>query len=159
MKSLIKFSMLFIVSGMLFIACNDDEPNASNEVVPSAPQPSIKNIEAVSHDGGSTTIARGETLGLDFDAYTQSDALLDKYHIEIHDHPESGLVEDEYKIIDSTFVNDPTFENTRNAHVHKHITIPDTANLGAYHVVIVVFDKAGYTTDTEALEMHIEVVE
>lgn len=159
MKTFFKTYLLLVAFSLFMVACNDDEPEATNQVVPAAPQPSITNIQAAGHDGGATTIARGETLSVDFDARTQSDAFLDKYHIEIHDHPATGLIEDEYKIIDSTFVNDPTFENTRNAHVHKHIVIPDTANLGAYHVVVIVFDKDGNTTDTEDLEMHIEVVE
>ena len=159
MKTILKFTVLIFALSVFIVACNDEETKADNEVVPAAPRPAITNIVAASHEDGSSTVARGETLGLDFDALTQSDYRLDKYHIEIHDHPESGLVQDEYKIIDSTFVNDPTFEDTKNAHVHKHIIIPDTANLGSYHVVIIVFDKDGNTTDTEDLETHITVTE
>jgi hypothetical protein len=81
------------------------------------------------------------------------------YHIEIHDHPESGLVEDEYRIIDASFKDEAIFKGLREAHVHEHVTVPDNANLGEYHVVIVVVDEAGNSVDTENGDAHIEVVE
>jgi len=37
--------------------------------------------------------------------------------------------------------------------------VPDIANLGSYHVVIVVVDEDGNSTDTETLETHVEIVE
>ena len=52
-----------------------------------------------------------------------------------------------------------TFKGLRNANVHAHVTVPDTANLGSYHVVIVVVDEAGNSVDTEDLETHITIVE
>lgn len=117
----------------------------------------ISNVEASNHDGG-LEVPIGGTISVDFEAVA-GDARLDFYHIEIHDHPASGLVEDEYKIIDDDFKNISTFKGLRNAHVHEHIVVPQNANLGDYHVVIIVVDEEGNSVDTEDLETHITVVE
>ena len=76
---------------------------------------------------------------------------------EFHDHPASGVVADEYKIIDDQFTDN--FKGLKNAHVHKHITVSDTANLGSYHVVVIVVDEDGNSSDTETLETHIEIIQ
>ncbi len=150
MKTRIVF--FFLLSLIILVpSCSDDE---ETEITPE-----ISNVEAINHSTGSDTIARGEQIAVDFDAVTRSDARLDYYHIEIHDHPESGLVTDEYKIIDSSFTDVSTFSGLMNSHVHQHITVPDTANLGSYHVVVVVVDQDGYSADTEELETHIVIVE
>ncbi len=150
MKNFLKFSVLFLFASFIFISCEDDE---EQEVTPE-----ITNVVAENHDGG-TQIPRGGTISVNFDAKTRSGAKLDFYHIEIHDHPASGAVEDEYKIIDDDFKNLSTFKGLINAHVHEHIVVPDIANLGSYHVVIVVVDEDGNSTDTETLETHVEIVE
>ncbi len=144
------FYLLLLSLIILVLACNDEETDLT---------PEITDVEAINHSTGSDTIARGEQVAVDFDAYSRSDARLDYYHIEIHDHPESGLVTDEYKIIDSSFTEVATFSGLKNSHVHQHITVPDTANLGSYHVVVVVVDQDGYSADTEELETHIVIVE
>ncbi|MBA7556793.1 hypothetical protein ES705_49512 [subsurface metagenome] len=69
------------------------------------------------------------------------------------------MIEDEYKIIDDDFKDKSTFKGLVNAHVHEHIVVPDTANLGSYHVVIIVVDEDGNSADTEELETHIEIIE
>ncbi len=152
MKKIIKYSVMALFLAGIVYSCDKDE----EEKVDMTPE--ISNVNAKNHDGGDT-IALNGTISVDFDAKTRSGAKLDYYHIEIHDHPASGMVEDEYKIIDSTFKNDDTFKGLKNAHIHKHINVPDTANIGPYHVVIIVVDEDGNSSDTEELETHIEIVE
>lgn len=118
----------------------------------------INNVVAENHDGG-TEVPRGGTISVNFATFAGDDARLDFYHIEIHDHPTSGYVEDEYKIIDADFKDKSIFKGLRNATVHEHVHVSDTANIGSYHVVIVVVDEDGNSVDTETLETHITVVE
>lgn len=149
MKNLIKLSMIVLLVSVTLGSCKKDEDEK---------ELSITNVVAENHDGGDE-VGLGGTISVNFTATAGSKARLDFYHIEIHDHPESGKVEDEYKIIDDDFKNITTFKGLRNANVHQHITVPDEANLGAYHVVIVVVDEDGNSVDTEELETHITVVE
>ncbi len=144
----------FLLVSLTFISCDDDDDNDDGN-----PLPEITNVEAGNHDDGTNTIARGSTISVDFEAKTRSGAKLDYYHIEIHDHPTSGKIEDEYKIIDASFKDDAKFKGLLNAHVHKHVVVPDTANTGSYHVVIIVVDEEGNSSDTEELETHINIVE
>lgn len=150
MKHLLKITGAILLISLCLTSCEDDDDEQQLE---------IKNVEAGVHDGTSTTIARGGTIAVEFDAIASDNARLDFYHIEIHDHPESGKIADEYKIIDDDFKDISTFKGMRNAHVHQHIQVPDTANLGSYHVVVIIADEDGYTVDTEALETHITVTE
>lgn len=137
--------LIFVLAlSLLYISCQKDELQ-------------ITDVRAGNHDGGVEVI-RGGTISVDFDAFA-GEAALDFYHIEIHDHPSSGLIEDEYKIIDDDFKELSTFKGLRNAHVHEHITVPAEANLGEYHVVIIVVDEEGYSLDTEDLGTYIIVVE
>lgn len=55
--------------------------------------------------------------------------------------------------------DDVIFKGLREANVHKHVSVSDTANLGEYHVVIVVVDEAGNSVDTENGDAHIVVIE
>lgn len=147
MKNLFKFSMVILLASVVLGSCKKEEEELS-----------ITNVVAENHDGG-TEVPLGGTISVNFTATAGDKARLDFYHIEIHDHPASGRVEDEYKIIDDDFKDKSTFKGLRNANVHEHITVPDNANLGAYHVVIVVVDEDGNSVDTEELETHITVVE
>jgi len=88
---------------------------------------------------------------VDFSARSLNDGRLDAYHIEIHDHPESGNPEDEFIIIDERFDNETTFKGLRNASVHKHIGIPDEAPLGEYHAEVIVIDEYGNSTMVDKL--------
>lgn len=148
MKSVLKITALLAFVISLQFSCTEDEIT-----------PEISNVSAENHNSGNTLIAAGETISVNFDAKSRSGARLDFYHIEIHDHPVSGQVSDEYKIIDDDFRNLSTFKGLINAHVHEHITVPDTANTGSYHVVIIVVDEDGNSSDTEELETHIEIIE
>ncbi|HBH49118.1 MAG TPA: hypothetical protein DDX98_10780 [Bacteroidales bacterium] len=149
MKNLLKLNVILIIASTLFVACEKEED----------PQKlTISDVVAENHDGG-VEVQRGGTISVNFTATAGDDARLDFYHIEIHDHPESGLVEDEYRIIDASFKDEAIFKGLREAHVHEHVTVPDNANLGEYHVVIVVVDEAGNSVDTENGDAHIEVVE
>lgn len=148
MKGLFKISMIAMLAGATLIACEEEKTELS-----------IKNLVAENHDNGSKQIPRGGEILIEFDAIAGDEAKLDRYHIELHDHPASGLVADEYRIIDSTFANVATFKGLKNAHVHQHIDVPMDANLGDYHVVIVVIDEAGNSVDTEDGDTEIEVVQ
>lgn len=148
MKKFVMLLSVALVASVLFFSCDKEEEQKL----------AITNVEASNHDGG-TEVARGGTISVNFTATASDAAKLDFYHIEIHDHPESGKLEDEYKIIDDDFKDKSTFKGLRNANVHEHITVPDSANLGSYHVVIVVVDEAGNSVDTEGGDTHITVVE
>jgi len=121
--------------------------------------PEISNITAVNHDDNTTIIPRGGIISVNFEAESMSKDKLDFYHIEIHDHPASGLVADEYRIIDDSFKNKPTFKGLKNANVHEHILVPANANLGKYHVVITVVDEYGNSADTEDVHVEITIIE
>jgi hypothetical protein len=147
MKNLFKHSVAALLLAIAFFSCGDEEKKLS-----------ISDVVAENHDGGPE-VPLGGIISVNFKATAGDNARLDFYHIEIHDHPASGLIEDEYKIIDDDFRNVSTFKGLREAHVHEHVYVPDTANLGSYHVVIIVVDEDGYSVDTEDLETHITVVE
>jgi hypothetical protein len=149
MKNLIKLSLALLLAGTVFVSCEKDEEKK---------ELSITDVSATNHDDGTTVIARGGTIAVEFSAIAGDDARLDFYHVEIHDHPASGEVSDEYKIINDDFKNLSTFKGLRNAHIHQHVTVPDTAHLGSYHVVVVVVDEDGNSVDTETLETHVTVV-
>jgi hypothetical protein len=142
-------------AGLLFLAIALTSVSCGKKKMP----PEISNIVAKNHDDNTTIIPRGGTISVDFDAESMSKDKLDYYHIEIHDHPTSGLVEDEYRIIDDSFKNKATFKGLWNARVHEHITVPQDANLGKYHVVITVVDEYGNSADTEDVHVEITIVE
>lgn len=147
MKTLLKTAMAMLMAGLLLVSCEEEGSELS-----------ISDVVAENHDGG-VEVPRGGMVSINFTATAGDDARLDFYHIEIHDHPESGLVEDEYRIIDESFRDKSTFKGLRNASVHEHVAVADTANLGEYHVVIVVVDEDGYSVDTEDGDAHIIVIE
>ncbi len=151
MNRFFQLASVILIAAVVLVSCKKDE---DDPIV----TPSISDVTAVNHDDDSSEVPLGGTISVDFEAVTQSDAKLDFYHIEIHDHPASGLVQDEYKIIDEDFKDLSTFKGLINAHVHQHIQVPDTANLGSYHVVVIVVDEDGNSADTEELETHITVV-
>lgn len=144
-----KIKSLFILSAfsaaLLFHACSEDDNNGPSK-------PEVENF-VVESEGGNE-ITRGGQISYEADVTSTSDAKLDYYHVEIHDEPESGKEADEYKIIDADLTED--FEGLRNTHLHKHIDVPDTANIGSYHFHLMVVDKDG---NTNSVEKHIEVVE
>ncbi len=150
-KNVLKSIQLLVLAGVLVFA--------SCEKTDTTTPPELSNIKAVNHDDDTTIIPRGGTISVNFEALAKSDGKLDWYHIEIHDHPESGLVEDEYRIIDASFKDKATFKGLKNATVHEHITVPADANLGAYHVVITVVDEYGNSVDTEDVDVAITIVE
>jgi len=146
-KTIFKTVMLISLAAVFaFVSCKKTDKTTP---------PEISNISANNHDTGADSIPRGGTISVNFDAVANSDGKLDYYHIEIHDHPASGLVADEYKIIDASFKDKATFKGLKNAHVHQHIIVPANANLGKYHVVITVVDEYGNSADTE--DVHVEI--
>jgi len=135
-----------LVLSMMLTSCSKEEDRLS-----------ITDVVAENHDNGTGTVPLGGTISVNFMA-SANVARLDFYHIEIHDHPQSGQVQDEYKLIDDDFRDISTFTGLREAHVHQHVVVPDTAHLGSYHVVITIVDRDGYSVNTEKLETHVEIV-
>ena len=149
MKHLLKITGAILLISLFLTACDDDDVQKLE----------IKNVTAINHNNETTSVPRGGTVSVNFEAIAGDDARLDFYHIEIHDHPASGEIADEYKIIDDSFKDDDTFKGLRNSNVHHHVIVPDTANVGSYHVVIIVVDEDGNSIDTETLETHITITE
>ncbi|NBC84132.1 MAG: DUF4625 domain-containing protein [Bacteroidetes bacterium] len=149
MKKQLKIISSLMLALLMLNACEKEEDES----------PVITEVVAKNHDNESKEISLGGTIMVNFTAEARGDARLDYYHIEIHDHPASGNVEDEYKIIDDDFKNESEFKGLKKTPVHKHVDVPETANLGKYHVVIIVVDDKGYATDTEALKTEIEIIE
>lgn len=141
------FFLLSVLSSVIMLqACSEDDDNGPSK-------PEIDNF-IVESEGGGDQITRGGQISYEADIASTSDAKLDYFHVEIHDEPESGKAEDEYKIIDKDFTDN--IRDLRNTHLHEHITVPDTANTGTYHFHLTVVDKDGNTNNAET---HIEVFE
>ncbi|TVQ15408.1 MAG: DUF4625 domain-containing protein [Bacteroidetes bacterium] len=143
------FGLLMMAMAITFVSCDKDDDKDTTT------PPEITEFKAGSHDHSTNQIPRGGEIIVDFKVRSLNDGRLEAYHIEIHDHPESGNSEDEYLLIDEFFDNDPTFKGTRNATVHKHIAVPMEAPLGEYHVEVFVIDEFGNTSEVET---HIYIV-
>ncbi len=104
-------------------------------------QEAISNINvlnlSVNGDEHDVSKASGSFI-ISFDASTESGTLA-SYSIEVHNHPASGLEEDEFKIIDNEFTD--SFSGLTSASVSNTITIDAAAPLGEYHVEIVIVDS------------------
>lgn len=145
------FSMLMLAAVLIVSCSKDDDPDTKTP-------PVITSFTAGDHDHHGNTIVKGPgaEVIVDFTAETRNDGRLHAYHIEIHDHPESGNPDDEFIIIDDLFDDDPKFKGTRNASIHMHIAIPSDAPLGEYHVELIIFDEFGNTATDDR---HIYLVE
>ena len=130
-------------STLVFFSCESD----SKTDLP----PEISDVTVGNHEGGDE-VGRGEEMHVYFTAKSRSKGNLDYYHILIQDH-------DEYKIIDEDFKDEPAFKGSKEAIIHEHVLISDTALLGSYHVLITVVDEESNTSNTESLDTHIEVIE
>ena len=151
------FGVLTILLLISFVISSCDK-----EEIDTTTPPEVYDFVAGTHPPNvSDTIVKtpGAEIIVDFKARSMNDGRLDAYHIEIHDHPESGNPEDEYKIIDELFDNDAFFKGLRNASVHKHIGIPEEAPLGEYHVEVLVIDEYGNSTMVDTLLFLVEDTE
>ncbi len=146
MKKVIFWGIMSLLTAQFLVSCSKET------------KPAITNIEVTNHDDGTKIIKRGGIISVEFEALARGDGRLDYYHIEIHDHPASGKIEDEYRIIDDSFKEMSTFKGLKNAHVHQHVAVPPNANLGSYHIVITVVDEAGNSNDTENGDDHVEII-
>ncbi len=152
MKQFLKIFSFLLAGSFVFVSCEKDDEDTTTA-------PEIYELVAGTHypDVSDTIVKRpGAELIVDFSARSLNDGRLASYHIEVHDHPESGNPADEYKLIDELFDNDPVFNGLRNASIHKHIHIPEEAPLGEYHVEIVVVDEFGNSTMADALVYLVE---
>ncbi len=144
LKFLIIPAIFAVLISLSLASCEDDKDTTT--------PPEISNFLAGTHppDVSDTIVKKpGAEIIVDFNAESKNDGTLEAYHIKIHDH-------DEYKIINELFDDEPTFKGLRNAHVHKHIAIPDEAPLGEYHVEVIVFDEFENTSEVDT---HIYLVE
>ncbi len=154
MKLIGSIAIILLISFVITSCEKDDTDNST--------PPEIYYFFAGTHppDVNDTIVKKpGAEIIVDFSARSLNDGRLEAYHIEIHDHPESGNSADEYKIIDDLFDNEPTFRGLRNASVHKHIAIPDEAPLGEYHVEVIVIDEFGNSTMVDTLLYLVEDTE
>ncbi len=146
MKLIRTLSILLIIPFFIASCAKDDIDNTT--------PPGIYDFFAGTHppEVNDTIVKRpGAEIIVDFSARSLNDGRLEAYHIEIHDHPESGNPADEFIIIDDLFDNEPTFKGLRNASVHKHIAIPEEAPLGEYHAEVIVIDEFGNSTMVDKL--------
>ena len=89
--------------------------------------PHISNFKLYNKkDESSKDFVVGETVVIEFTATADGEKTLASYHLEIHDHPESGKLEDEIKVIDETFTAD--FEGLKTATVKKEVVISNDWN-------------------------------
>ena len=147
MKKMIETLAMLLLVPFVMSSCEKDDTDTTTP-------PEIYEFTAGTHPPNvNDTIVHetGAEIILDFSARSVNDGRLDAYHIEIHDHPESGNPADEYKIIDERFDDDPNFKGLRNASVHKHLAIPGDAPLGEYHVEVIVIDEYGNSTMVDKL--------
>ncbi len=154
MKPIGSLAIILLISFIITSCDKDDTENST--------PPEIYDFFAGTHppEANDTIVKRpGAEIIVDFSARSLNDGRLEAYHIEIHDHPESGNSADEYKIIDELFDNEPTFRGLRNTSVHKHIAIPEEAPLGEYHVEVVVIDEFGNSTMVDTLLYLVEDME
>ncbi len=154
MKPIGSLSIILLIS-FVIASCEKDDTDTTTP-------PEIYDFFAGTHppEVNDTIVKKpGAEIIVDFSARSLNDGRLKAYHIEIHDHPESGDSADEFKIIDEFFDNKPTFKGLRNASVHKHIAIPGEAPLGEYHVEVVVIDEFGNSTMVDTLLYLVEDTE
>ncbi|NBC81847.1 MAG: DUF4625 domain-containing protein [Bacteroidetes bacterium] len=111
----------------------------------------ISNL-SINNDEHDVSKANG-SFDISFDA-SVTHGTLDKYSIEVHNHPESGNEEDEVKLIDNEFTEG--FNGLNSASASQTISIDDSAPLGEYHVEIVVLDSEG---NEKVVSGHIDLIE
>jgi hypothetical protein len=150
MNQTLRILSLLLVGSFVFLSCEKEDTTTPPEIfdfVAGTHYPEISNTVVKSP---------GAEIIVDFGARSMNDGRLTAYHIEIHDHPESGLSEHEYLMIEELFDNNPVFNGLRNASIHKHIAIPADAPLGEYHVEVVVIDEFGNATAVDTLVYLVE---
>lgn len=100
--------------------------------------PVISNF-SVTNKSGSTDFQVGDILIVSFEASAKNDITLKSYHLEIHDEPVSGELEDEFKLVDDEFTAD--FANESSVVINKEIEIKQGGTKGKYHVHLHVYDN------------------
>lgn len=108
------------------------------EVVSNPAAPKVTDFTVQNMNGG-TEYAPGDTVVVSFTA-TASEGTLDHYHLEIHDEPASGNVEDETKLVDDEFT--ANIKGETEAIISHIVAIPADA-AGAYHVHATISDTKG----------------
>lgn len=130
------FASLILVF-VSFSKCEKEEETENSK-------PEINNLVVEGHDD---SIHRGEKISYEADIKSNSGAKLDYYHLEIHNEPESGKEEDEYKVEDDECSEDT--EGLLNTHLHHHVEVDDSAPTGKYHFYLQVVDQKGYSASAE----------
>lgn len=116
----------------------------------------ISNIEVsnLTINGGEHDVSKASgSFIISFDASVETGTLA-SYSIEIHNHPESGNEEDEFKLIDSEFTDN--FNGLTSATVSQSVTIDSSAPLGEYHVEIIIHDSEDNEKEVSG---HIDLVD
>jgi type 1 fimbria pilin len=128
---------------------NSGSDEAELELLEQATNVTVTNL---SINGGEHDVSKASgSFNISFSASADTGTLV-SYSIEAHNHPASGKEEDEYKIIDDEFTD--SFTGLKMASVNKDITIETNAELGEYHVEIVIKDSEG---NQKVLNGHIDL--
>lgn len=93
----------------------------------------------VTNKSGNATINTGDTLIVSFTAKAKSGNTLKEYHLEIHDEPNSGKLEDEFKLVNKTFTAD--FANLSEATIQHETEVVAGGESGNYHIHLHIFDN------------------
>lgn len=92
----------------------------------------------LTNKAGVDKYAPNDTVVISFIATAAKGMTLEKYNLEIHDEPASGLVEDETKIVDDAFTDN--FIGEASASINHEVVIPTGAK-GVCHVHLIIFDQ------------------
>lgn len=137
LKKVKRLTIAALASVVLFTSCNRD--NDENEVV--VPKPTISKTEIGIRNSKVGYAGADLHLAADIEAAGKIST------VEVKIHKEDGTGWKTTEVFDE-------FAGQLNTHFHKHIDIPASAELGEYHLHIVIKDQKGQET---TFEEHIEV--
>lgn len=117
-------------------------------------QPQNIMVENLSINAGKHDLSKADSIFIiSFDASVTEGTLV-SYSLEAHNHPASGLVADEEKLVDETFTAD--FAGKATANVEHTVVIDPAKPNGDYHVEIIITDSNGNELVKEG---HIDLVD
>jgi hypothetical protein len=129
---------LLLAASLIFVGCKKDEEYAKPTV----------SLSELGYENSKIGYAGSE---LHIEADIVAEATINKVTVEIHHEGDDGrtvatiLHEDEWEV-DTTYTK---FSGKKNATFHEHIDIPVHAEVGDYHVHIVVTDMEGQSITVE----------
>lgn len=113
------------------------------QIIENKNAPSVSNF-SVSKKSGSGDYQVGDIVVISFTAKAVEGNTLKNYHLEIHDEPASGKLEDEFKLVDEDFTTN--FEGLTEAVISHEVEVKDGGAKGKYHVHLHVTDNKNNAT-------------